>query len=109
MTGFGNRRIFGIPFRRLKGWLWAGGALIVVGFFLFGKDGYWQTMIRKRDNERLEARIDTLAAVNKQMRARMNALKAGNKDALEEEARARGMIKPGEKVYILEEKKKDGK
>ncbi len=100
-----NKRIFGISFRKIKGWLAVAGILTLVGLFLFGGDGYWRTMMRKRGVERLEARIDTVATLNKQMRARMNALKAGDKAALEEEARARGMIRPGEKVYVLEEKK----
>lgn len=85
----------------------AAGVLTLIGLFLFGEDGYWKTMLRQRDLAKLEARIDTIATVNKQMRARMTALKNGDKIALEEEARAKGMIKKGEKVYILEEKKTD--
>ncbi len=106
MSAGKNRRILGIPLRRLKVWLAAAVILTLTGFFLFGEDGFWRTMVRKRAALRLEARVDTVATVNKQMRARMMALKAGDKGALEEEARARGMVKPGEKVYILEEKKK---
>lgn len=100
-----NSRFFGVPIRRFKPWLILTGILTLVGFFLFGEDGYWRTMMRKRGVERLEAKIDTVATVNKAMRARMNALKAGDKAALEEEARARGMVKRGEKVYVMEEKK----
>ncbi len=100
-----NSRILGIPYRKLKSWLIGAGILTLVSLFLFGGDGYWRTMMRKRGVERLEAKIDTIATVNKAMRARMNALKVGDKAALEEEARARGMVKRGEKVYVMEEKK----
>jgi cell division protein FtsB len=105
MSARKNHHFLGIPYPRLKRWLTLAGILTLVGFFLFGEDGFWRTILRKRGVQRLEAKIDTVATVNKAMRTRMNALKAGDKYALEEEARARGMVKQGEKVYVMEEKK----
>ena len=90
--------------KRLKTWGIAAVAIVGLYFFLFSSDGVWRTMVMKRRVAEKTAVVDSLAQMNRLMRGRIAALKAGDPRAVEEEARAHGMVKEGEKVYLLKEK-----
>jgi len=56
---------------------------------------------------KLEAKVDSLEDVNLRMGKHIEALSSEDLRVIEEEARSHGMIKPGEKVYLLRSKTED--
>lgn len=99
-----KNKFAGIPLQKVKRWGIAAIVLLGAYFFLFSSDGVWRTMVMKRRIAEKAAVVDSLAQMNRLMRGRIAALKAGDPRAVEEEARAHGMVKEGEKVYLLKEK-----
>ena len=82
-------------------WVIAALLAIAAAAFLFSGNGMWRSMrLRSRVTE-LEARVDSLSRVNNLMREKLKGLQAGDAAAIEEEARSHGMVKPGEKVYLM--------
>jgi len=104
LAGNGDKKVAGVSLRKLKTWGIAALAIVALYFFLFSSDGVWRTMVMKRRVAEKAAVVDSLAQMNRLMRGRIAALKAGDPRAIEEEARAHGMVKQGEKVYLLKEK-----
>lgn len=102
------RAIFGIPFRQIRFWGIVSIGVGAAGMFFFDSGGVWRTLVKKKQVEREAVFVDSLANVNRQMRARIEALKANDPKAIEEEARSHGMVKEGEKVYIFKEKSSGG-
>lgn len=76
-------------------------AALAAGVFLFGGNGLWRSLTLARRIRDLEARVDSLARVNEQMKQRLQKLTEGDLRTLEEEARSHGLVKPGERVYLL--------
>ena len=104
MAAGSAKRFLGLPLRKVRFW---GLVVLAIAFavaFFFSADGVWRTLVMRRSVENKAARVDSLAQMNRLIRGRISALKAGDPKAIEEEARAHGMIKPGEKVFIFEEK-----
>ena len=95
-------------YRRFNRWLLIIIILLIFCLFLFGGDGIWSSLLMSRRVTRLEARIDSLENLNRRMSERIEGLKKLDPQVLEEEARSHGLIKPGEKVYVMqpEEKRK---
>ncbi len=87
--------------KRTRRWLIIAAIGLILLLFLFGGDGLWSSLILSGRVTQLEARIDSLESINRQMQRRIEGLKARDPEILEEEARSHGMIKPGEKVYIM--------
>ena len=94
---------------RLRLWILLGIIVVILLIFLFGGDGLWHSFFLKRQIDALEVKIDSLETVNAQMKQRIEGLRNRDPDIIEEEARSQGMIKPGEKVYLMRHKSKDKK
>jgi len=94
-----------IKLRRIKFYGLAAAALVGLYLFFFSPAGVWRTMVVKRAVADKAAEVDSLARMNRLMHGRIDALKRGDKRAVEEEARAHGMVKKGERVYLMKEKK----
>ena len=92
-------------YQRLNRWLLIVLILLVLGLFLFGGDGIWSSLVTSRKIAKLEARIDSLENLNRLMSERIEGLKKLDPQVLEEEARGHGLIKPGEKVYVMQPEK----
>ena len=92
---------------RKKIWLLVGIILLLILFFFFGGNGLWNTLVLQNRVAKLEAKVDSLADVNRKMREHIEALSSEDLRVIEEEARSHGMIKPGEKVYLLRSKNQD--
>ena len=71
---------------------------------MFGDNGLWNTLMLKSRVAKLEAKVDSLEDVNRRMDEHIKALSSEDLRIIEEEARSHGMIKPGEKVYLLRSK-----
>ena len=98
--------------RRPVRWrLWLIFALILgaILIFMFGGDGLWHSLFLRQRVSGMEARIDSLSRTGELMQKRIQGLEKSDEQTLEEEARSHGMIKPGEKVYILKPKSEKGK
>jgi len=87
---------------RTRRWLIIAAIGLILLLFLFGGDGIWSSLFLNRRVAQLETRIDSLESINRQMQRLIEGLKARDPAILEEEARSHGMIKPGEKVYIMQ-------
>jgi len=68
----------------------------------FGDNGIYHSMALKRQVAAGQAHLDSIQARNDELRERVKRLKENNPVALEEEARLMGMVKQGERVYILQ-------
>jgi len=88
-------------------WLVTAIILLIVLVFMFGANGLWNTLMLKSHVAKLEAKVDSLEDVNRRMDKHIEALSSEDLRVIEEEARSHGMIKPGEKVYLLRPKDKD--
>jgi len=95
--------------RQTRFWVTLGIIALILLVFLFGGKGLWETGVLRHRVSDLEAGIDSLQRVNELMRKKLEALKSLSPQAIEEEARGLGMVKPGEKVYLLkpESQRKD--
>lgn len=89
-------------FSRKRTWLVAVVIIAVIAAFMFGGDGLLTSITLGRRVAQLEARVDSLAKRNELLNEKLIGLKSGDLNTLEEEARSHGMIKPGEKVYLLQ-------
>jgi len=92
-----------LKLKKLKFYGFAALGLTGLAIFIFSPDGVWRTMLLKRKIEAKGAVVDSLAQMNRLMRGRIAALKAGEPAAIEEEARARGLHYKGEKIFIFEQ------
>ncbi len=90
---------------RSRRWLIIAVIVLILLLFLFGGDGLWSSLVMSRRVAELEARIDSLENINLRMRERVEGLMKRDPAILEEEARSHGMIKPGEKVYVMHPEK----
>ena len=88
-------------------WLVTAIILLIVLSFMFGNNGLWNTLMLKSVVAKLEAKVDSLEDVNRRMGEHIEALSREDLRVIEEEARSHGMIKPGEKVYLLRSKPED--
>jgi len=77
---------------------------VIAVLFLFSGNGLYHSARLSRMVAALEDRIDSLESVNAQMAERIDGLQKGDLKVIEEEARSHGMIKQGEKVYMLRSK-----
>ena len=82
---------------------------IVVIVFLFGGNGLWNTFTLDKRVASLEAKVDSLENMNQKMAVRIEGLTKENLNVIEEEARDHGLIKPGEKVYLMRSEKGDSR
>lgn len=89
--------------KKLKKKLWISGIIFfaIVLTFLFGGDGIWQSLRMNVEVNELQSRVDSLKELNDVIYRRVDGLKKGDEEILEEEARRYNMIKPGEKVFVL--------
>ena len=100
--GTSRRNFFsGIRWRNPFLYIKVGLVLFAVLYTIFGDDGIYQSSALEGDVIVMEARIDSLTQYITLVRQRIDALQRGDLQILEEEARNLGMIKPGEKVYII--------
>ena len=93
--------------KRKTFWLVTAIILLIVLVFMFGENGLWNTLMLKNRVAKLEAKVDSLEDVNQRMGKHIEALSKEDLRVIEEEARSHGMIKPGEKVYLLRSKDKE--
>lgn len=77
---------------------------MMILFFFFGGNSLWNTLVLQNRVTKLETKVDSLEEVNRKMREHIKALSSEDLRVIEEEARSHGMIKPGEKVYLLRSK-----
>jgi cell division protein FtsB len=78
---------------------WALIAVLGLVLYLYiGPAATWVSTYREAERKRAE--VAALAAENRKLRERRRALR--DKDALEAEARRLGMVKAGEKSYVVE-------
>lgn len=100
-------------FRELPGrtilWILLIMFAIVVIVFLFGGNGLWNTFTLDKRVASLEAKVDSLENMNQKMAVRIEGLTKENLNVIEEEARDHGLIKPGEKVYLMRSEKGDSR
>lgn len=97
-----NKKVSHRLFRlRQRFWITVIVVLILLVAFLFGGDGIWGTFVLKSKVSQLQTQVDSLKAVNEQMKRKLEGLKKNDPEILEEEARSHGMVKPGEKIYLL--------
>ncbi len=94
---------------RVRFWILLGIIVVILLMFLFGGDGLWHSFVLKRQIDVMETKIDSLETVNAQMKQRIEGLRSRDPDVIEEEARSQGMIKPGEKVYLMRHKSEKSK
>ena len=94
---------------RVRFWILLGIITVVLLMFLFGGDGLWHSFVLKRQIDVMEVKIDSLETVNAQMKQRIEGLRSRDPEIIEEEARSQGMIKPGEKVYLMRHKSEKSK
>jgi len=73
---------------------------------MFGGDGLWHSLVLRRRVAELETSVDSLSRTDELMKQQIDGLKHGDPQVLEEEARSHGMIKSGEKVYVVRPKPK---
>ena len=71
--------------------------LVLVYLYAGPARSYWDTV---RQAKQRRAEVATLKRENARLRARRDALRGSS--ALEREARRLGMVKPGERPYVLE-------
>ncbi len=88
-------------------WVLIAMFIIVMLMFLFGGDGLWNTIALSRRVAKLEVKVDSLVSINEKMAERIEGLTKDDLRVIEEEAREHGLIKPGEKVYLMRSKKDD--
>jgi cell division protein FtsB len=74
------------------------GVLVLVVYLYIGPAAKWVSTYREADRKRAE--VAQLREENRKLRERRRALR--NPDALEREARRLGMVKAGEKSYVIE-------
>jgi cell division protein FtsB len=78
---------------------WALIAVLGLVLYLYvGPAATWVSTYREAERKRAE--VAALAAENRKLRERRRALR--DRDALEAEARRLGMVKAGEKSYVIE-------
>jgi len=103
-------RLAGAPGNRRHFWLVAALVTAIVLIFLFAGNGIYGTLALKRRLMQIETRIDSLQQMNNLMKKKLDGFKKGDPLILEEEARSHGLVKPGEKVYLLKpESERKGK
>jgi len=99
----------GLISARVRLWILLGIVAVILLMLLFSGDGLWHSFVLKRQIIVMEAKIDSLETVNAQMKQRIKGLRSRDPDIIEEEARSQGMIKPGEKVYLMRHKSEKSK
>lgn len=86
--------------RLFRAALWAGAALLLVESF-FGERGFTAMIEARRQQQSLQSSLDRLRAENVRLRDEARRLRE-DPDAIEEAARRDlGLIRPGEKVFII--------
>jgi cell division protein FtsB len=95
-----KRRTGGVRTRRFL-WLAAGAAVWGLAYSMFGATGLVGVYRTEAEVERLEAAVEASRAVNDALAARVDGLRTDPLE-IEREARERlGLVKEGDKVYLL--------
>ena len=80
-------------------------SIVMVIHEITGRNGYLTLRRQKKEYTDLQQQIQTLSQDNQQLEQKINALK-GNPEAIEKQARNQlHLVKPGEFVYVLPDKK----
>ena len=80
-------------------------SVVMVIHEITGRNGYLTLRRQKKEYTDLQQQIQTLSQDNQQLEQKINALK-GNPEAIEKQARNQlHLVKPGEFVYVLPDKK----
>ncbi len=78
-----------------------GIAFLIILYSVFGDDGIVQSLVLRERITKSQAICDSLSLHNKDLQLQITALQNNEESAIEREARKLGMIKNGEKLYLI--------
>ena len=102
-----QKRLGGMRTRRFL-WLAAAAAIWGIAYAIFGANGLVGVYRSEADVAKLEATLESAHAVNRDLAERVDGLRS-DPQAIEREARDRlGLVKEGDRVYLLPARPSEG-